>query len=64
MAKAKRSWTTKDNGENEILTTIAGFKMVIAATVIRIETAMSNSGNKNRRWVEKNKKKRKENVNR
>ena len=47
MAKAKCSQATRYNDENEIMTTLAGIVMVVAAKVNRIEAVMSNDGNKN-----------------
>ena len=47
MAKAKGSQATKYNDENEIMTTLAGIVMVVAAKVNRIKAFMSNNRNKN-----------------
>ena len=47
MAKAKGSQAMKYNGENEIMTMLAGIVMIVAAKVNRIESVMSNDGNKN-----------------
>ena len=47
MAKAKGSQATKYNDEHEIMTTLAGIVMVVAAKLNRIEAVMSNNGNKN-----------------
>ena len=47
MAKAKGSQATKYNDENEIMTTLAGIVMIVAARLNRIEAVMSNNVNKN-----------------
>ena len=47
MAKAKGSQATKYKDENEIMTTLAGIVMVVAAKVNRIKAFMSNNRNKN-----------------
>ena len=46
-AKAKGPQATKYKDENEIMTTLAGIVMVVAAKVNRIKAFMSNNRNKN-----------------